>query len=314
MADSVRAAESLPGVEQAEGWIATNASRVRPDGTQNSNIWLMAAPVGTDLIQPTLTEGRWLQPGERALVINVDLQNDQSEIRLGDEVTLKIEDSEVRWPVVGIVTSQMMGPVVYAPYEPLREVLGIPGEANRIVLVTESHTDAAQTAMALLAEQELRAAGAPVVQVSTRADMRGGTQSAFNLVVMLFLVGGLLVIVGSLSLMGAMPLNVLERTREIGVMRAIGASNGMVARIVIVEGLVVGLLSWLLGGLLAVPLSWALTSAIGIAFVQSPLAYTFSAAGILIWLVLVVVLSVVASVLPARGAWRISVREVLAYE
>jgi putative ABC transport system permease protein len=63
-----------------------------------------------------------------------------------------------------------------------------------------------------------------------------------------------------------------------------------------------------------VPLSWALGNAIGVTLMRSPLAYTFSIAGVLLWLALVVVLSVIASVLPARGAWRLSVREVLAYE
>jgi putative ABC transport system permease protein len=70
---AVAEAGALPGVEYAEGWIATNASSLRPDGTQNSNVWLLAAPAGSDLIQPTLVEGRWLQPGEgEALVVNVD--------------------------------------------------------------------------------------------------------------------------------------------------------------------------------------------------------------------------------------------------
>ena len=66
--------------------------------------------------------------------------------------------------------------------------------------------------------------------------------------------------------------------------------------------------------LLAVPLSWVLSYAIGVALVQVPLSFVFSAAGVLLWLVLVVVLSVLASLLPARRAWQLSVREVLAYE
>jgi putative ABC transport system permease protein len=208
-----------------------------------------------------------------------------------------------------------MGPVVYAPYEPFSVAVGMAGEANRIVLVTEQRGTAAQTQVANLADDSLRASGLPVAHIVTEADLRVGTEGAFDiLVILLLVVGGLLVIVGSLGLMGAMSLNVIERTREIGVMRAIGASNGALARIVIIEGLVVGLLSWLLGGLLAIPLSWGLSYAIGVAFVQAPLAYAFSAIGLLMWLVLVVVLSVLASVLPARGAWRLSVREVLAYE
>jgi putative ABC transport system permease protein len=311
VADAVREAEAIPGVEHAEGWIATNASFVRPDGTQNSNVWVMAAPVESGMVEPTLVEGRWTQPGEEALVINVDFQGDEGGIGAGDTVTLRIEGHEIRWPVAGVATSQLMGPVVFAPYEMLSETLGMSGEANRIVL----DVNGSDTEMAQVAEQRLREAGLSVVQVQTRSERIAGTQGLFDILVMLLtIVGGLLVIVGSLGLAGAMALNVLERRREIGVMRAIGASNRMVARIVIVEGLTVGLLSWLLGALLALPLGWALGNVIGVAFMQSPLAYTFSIGGVLLWLVLVMALSVIASVLPARGAWRLSVREVLAYE
>ena len=192
----------------------------------------------------------------------------------------------------------------------LSESLGMSGGQPIVLDVTGSDTDMAQ-----VVDQRLRESGFSVVQVQTRSERIEGTQGLFDILVMLLtVVGGLLVIVGSLGLAGAMSLNVLERRREIGVMRAIGASNRTVARIVVVEGLTVGLLSWLLGALLAVPLGWALGNLIGVAFMQSPLAWTFSIAGVLLWLALVVVLSVVASVLPARGAWRLSVREVLAYE
>jgi putative ABC transport system permease protein len=313
--EAVGAALGVEGVEQAEGWFATNASRVRPDGSQNSNIWLMAPPAESTLVQPSLIEGRWLEPGDgEALVVNVDFQAGES-VQVGDVVTLWVEGQQIEWPVVGVVSSQLMGPVVYAPLAPLGEAIGSPGEANRIMLVTTDPSAAAQTAVAERAEQQLRAGGLPIVQVDTQSDLRGGTEGLFSIVVMtLYFVGGLLAIVGALGLAGAMSLNVLERTREIGVMRAIGASNGMVARIVIVEGLVVGLLSWLLGALVAVPLGWVLSSVIGNGFLQAPLAYRYSFIGLLIWLAIVVVISIVASVMPARRAWRLSVREVLAYE
>ena len=56
----------------------------------------------------------------------------------------------------------------------------------------------------------------------------------------------LLAVVGGLGLAGTMSLNVLERTREIGVMRAVGGSDGSVRLIVVFEGLFVGILSWVL--------------------------------------------------------------------
>ena len=124
----------------------------------------------------------------------------------------------------------------------------------------------------------------------------------------------LLAVVGGLGLMGTMSINVLERTREIGVMRAVGASNGAIFRVVIVEGIVIGLLSWLLGAAIAFPVSKMLSSQVGVQLLGAPLSYSFSTGGTLIWLVVVISLSALASFLPARGATRLTVREVLAYE
>lgn len=304
-----------PGVVAAEGWIATNASYLRDDGSQNSNVWVTAPPADSTLIQPTMIEGRWLESGDSAaLVINIDFKNDE-DLAIGDVVTLSVEGHELRWPVVGISTSQLTGPVVYVAHERFSDAVGLNGMANRIVLATDRHDAAAQNEAGQQAEEGLRAAGVPVTQIDSVSELRGGARSIFDLlVVLLIVVGFLLMLVGSLGLTGAMSLNVIERTREIGVMRAIGASNGTLAQIVIVEGLVIGLIGWALGAILAVPLSWVLAYVIGVGFVQTPLVYVFSFLGIGLWLVVVVLLSALASLLPARRAWRLSIREALAYE
>jgi putative ABC transport system permease protein len=124
----------------------------------------------------------------------------------------------------------------------------------------------------------------------------------------------LLAAVGGFSLMGTMSLNVLERTREIGVMRAIGASNGSVLQIFLVEGLLIGLISWCFAALFGLPMSRLLSDAIGEALLRWPLNFAFSIWGVLLWLGLVLVISAVSSLLPARHASRLTVREVLSYE
>jgi putative ABC transport system permease protein len=109
-------------------------------------------------------------------------------------------------------------------------------------------------------------------------------------------------------------MNVLERTRDIGVMRAIGASDIAIVQLVIAEGVLVGVISWILGALLAWPISTLLANVVGTTMLNSPLDFVFSLDGFLVWLGGVLVLAALASFLPARNAARLTIREVLAYE
>jgi len=141
------------------------------------------------------------------------------------------------------------------------------------------------------------------------------TINQFNVILLLLLLMAVvLAVVGAFGLAGTMSINVMERTREIGVLRAVGATGRAVRGIVISEGMLIGLLSWVLGVMLAVPVSRVLSNAVGEAFLRAPLSYAFSLAGAFGWLAGLTLLAVVASALPARRAARLSVREALAYE
>jgi putative ABC transport system permease protein len=111
-----------------------------------------------------------------------------------------------------------------------------------------------------------------------------------------------------------MGMNVLERTREIGVLRAVGASNLSVRQVVVIEGVVVGLLSWILGGILSGPSSWALAGAVINTTLETGLRLRYSFSGLFIWLVIVLLIGVFSSLAPARSATRLKVRDVLDYE
>jgi putative ABC transport system permease protein len=109
-------------------------------------------------------------------------------------------------------------------------------------------------------------------------------------------------------------MNVLERTREIGVMRAIGAYNEVILKLVIVEGLLIGLISFGLGAALSFPISTMLANIVTQAIFKTSASATFTLLGFAIWLGVVLFLAVIASVIPARNASRLTIREVLAYE
>jgi len=180
---------------------------------------------------------------------------------------------------------------------------------------TVRHDADTQDQVALNLEDRLKRAGLGVAYTETGHVILESNGSQFDFLVA-FLLGAavILAFVGGLGLTGTMSLNVLERTREIGVMRSLGAPTKSVRSIVIVEGLVIGLLSWLLGTLISLPLTAGFGYALGAAVFGFPLTYTFRPEAALLWLPLLLFLAIVSSLLPAQRAARISIREALAYE
>ena len=141
------------------------------------------------------------------------------------------------------------------------------------------------------------------------------TANGLNILTAFLLIMALLTaVVGSIGLTGTMSMNVLERTREIGIIRAIGASDRAVINLVMAEGMLIGLMSWVLGTALSFPITSLMSNAIIQALFGASAKFTFTPAGVILWLVIVLVLSVLASVLPARSAANLTIREVLAYE
>jgi putative ABC transport system permease protein len=216
--------------------------------------------------------------------------------------------------MIGLGAPQPGQPMVYANYAWLAAAMQTSGFANRAAVTLTRHDTATQLEVARALEAQLDATKLSGV-VQTHEVIRALIAGLFSTLVLLLLIMALLfILVGGLSLTGAMSLNVLERTKEIGVLRAIGASNSNVVRIVLIEGISIGLLSWALASVLALPLSRALSDQIGLRMLSWPLAYTFPPTGILIWLGAVIVLATAASYLPARRATQLTVRDVLAYE
>jgi putative ABC transport system permease protein len=309
-------ATGVPGVADAESWTGNTARRIRPDGHEGPNMSVIAPPAGTNLIRPTVLDGRWLLPhDENAIVINTYVIDEEPDIRVGDDIVLKIEGREMAWRVVGIVKGVMTGRIAYANQPYFARVIRSVGRSGGVQIVGERHDSAFQSELAKQVKEHFDGRGLRVSSTQTTASIRENVEYQFNIIVVFLSIMAILIaIVGGLGLMGTMSINVLERTREIGVMRAIGASDASVLRIFMVEGLFIGMLSWLVGAILSLPISKLLSDVVGVAFTDAPLTHTFSTNGALLWLAVVLVLATMASFLPARNASRLTVREVLAYE
>ena len=312
--------DGQPGIEYVEGWGWFNGRTQMADPSQAIDISLTAIPANTRLEPLQITDGRWLTPEDQnALVVVTDgsVAREHPELAAGREITLRVNDQDTTWQIVGLhrVAGNLNPPILYVNAAYLGKVLDGADQVNELRIATTAKDLAAQKQVATALEARFKQAGIPVGQLTLGEEWRKGQAATLDVFVYFLLVmAAMIAVVGGLGLTGTMSMNVLERTREIGVLRAIGASNGSVMRVVLVEGLLIGLISWVLAILLSFPVTLALDSGVGAAMFKSPLKFAFGWSGLVNWLAGVLVLAVLASIIPALRAVRLTVRDVLAYE
>ncbi len=307
----------VPGIAGVEPSTQVMASRVHADDTEGDMQLVAALPADTTSILPDMLAGRWLLPeDEQAIVISNKFLDKEPGIQVGDRLRLKVMGKKIDWQVVGIAYLMMGdGPTLYVNLPYLASKLGLGVRADGLYVHTVEHDAGAQLQALQALDRRFEPQGMRLTSSMLTTDLRTTISAIFDAVIAILMVMAVLLsVVGGLGLMGIMSLNVLERSREIGVLRAIGASDNDLLKIILIEGILIGLVSWLAGCLLAYPLSIALCEAVGMAMMETPLTYTFSAAGVLLWLALVVVLTSAACYIPARNACQITIRETLAYE
>lgn len=312
------ALKGIPGIVKMEGWGASMAQAMKTDGKSGTEVVVIAPPGDSTLIKPVLMDGRWLLPGdENAIVVGNHFMKFRPETKVGDTLQIRVQGKDHPYKVVGIykMAGNTVPPILYANYEYLADSLGQSGEIYSIRVSIENNSFVHQKEVADLLRARFKALGMPVGGIQTGGDLIQQNRFIVDILIDMLLIMALLIaVVGGLGLMGTMSMNVLERTREIGVMRSIGAVNGSIFQLVVTEGMIIGMISWGLGALLAIPITQVLNTLVGVSLLTVPLDYVFSYTGLILWLVIVIVLSGIASMLPARNAVRLTVRDVLAYE
>jgi putative ABC transport system permease protein len=312
-------AETVPGVSSVEGWMEISGTLMSDNKDDaGSQILFVAPPSNSTLIKPIMSQGRWLTPGdENAVVVGNQLLKMRPDLKVGDWMTIKINGKENKWHVIGFyqLTGNVNPPLIYTNYEYISRLTDQPGQAYSLRVITTAHDGVSQKTVQDQLQTVFDANGIKVTSMQLSTDWSVQQKSQTDvLVYFLLFMAVLIAIVGGLGLMGTMSINVLERTREIGVMRAIGASNLDIQGIVLVEGMIIGIISWAISVLLSFPITAVLTFGVGSAILQSPMPAVYSLSGIVVWLLGILFIGTIASALPAHRASSLTVRDTLAYE
>lgn len=327
--ERIRLIEALalaqPDVTAVEMW-NTAVSTIRPASQAKSSvddkrITLLGMPADSAMYRPQITQGRWLMPNELNGVVLNKILAEEIGLTVGDQITITREGGrDATWRVVGLLFDPATNISAYLPQAALARFLGQVNQANALWLKTTA-TDAASTKASVLAlekklkELKIEVEPETVFSGKTIDDLSYNKLFTYRLLVQLLVIMAVVIAaVGGIGLSGVLTLSVLERTREIGVMRAIGASSGQIARLFIGEGLLLGLLSWIIALPVSIPLAYALTTRLLAALFDDEIIYQFSLLGPGLWLLIISLLAILASWVPVRRATRISVRESLAYQ
>ncbi len=319
----VAATQEVVGVDKVEAWysipvtLRKNGQRTKETGMGGE---LDGIPLGSDFYTERIIAGRWLQPGDdRAVVINRDTA-EKNDLKVGDMVTLDMADlGKSDWQIVGLYQ------VVYggggfstdAVYAPQPAVYAATKQYNHISVLfvrtlghDRSYADAVGKALKTVFEQR----GLAVGYIATEAEYRDTGVGMFAMVITMILALAVIVaVVGGIALMGALSISVVERTTEIGVLRAVGARSPTIMGMFMMEGVLQGIMSWAFSVIVALIFSRPMADLLGDAIFSMPLDFKYNYGAMLIWLGIVIVIAVLASILPARSATRISVRDSLAY-
>jgi putative ABC transport system permease protein len=248
----------------------------------------------------------------RVLVVEQSIAR-ASNTHLGQEVELRTASGPARFTVVGIVSDQQnSGTVIFAPLSTMQSVLHTPGAVNEywiqttsknhhLIDQTNTRIEDAYTAHGLQLKTQIEYVGA----ANDRASYRGITTA-------LTVLGLLIVAISLVAVVNTITMVVLERTREIGILRCIGAQARDVRRIFATEGMTVALAGWLLG----IPLGFGLAHAV-VTLAENVfnehILFTFPALNVPIALIGTLILALLVMQLPLRRAVRFTPGEALRY-
>ncbi len=276
----------------------------------------MGLPVDTELYDPNIVSGRWFEGGDanaRVAVLGTALAA-MAGIKVGDTITASTAAGPADLQVIGIDANLIdNGTAVYMPLQTLQAILGR-SDTNAFWVVSASQDHAAIDRLAANVEDSLGAAGYPAHTVIHYVEKDANLASNRVLVSVLAVMGVPIVAIGLIGLVNMMTMNVLERTREIGILRCIGARGRDITRIFQTEALTVALLGWAL----AVPagwlIGWILVRVVSELFKFGSIPYSYPAWNPPMALIATLALAWLVVIAPVRRATHLRPGDALRYE
>jgi putative ABC transport system permease protein len=311
----------LPAVEQELSGIAGIAELDGIAQEQVHSQWgsgiLTGVTPGSPVYHQQMISGRWFTADDTNVVVLSDKAASRAGRGVGQTISLNDGLHSATWKIIGIASdnnnaSSQFG-VVLAPLAEVNAFRHLPsGYVDEALIISSSHQDSTVNELSRQVDSSLSSAGIQAL-VQTKAELDAQNQNTFLVLeVLLYIVAVIIAVVGAIGLFNALAMSVLERRREIGILRSMGARGWQVAEVFWTEGLSLGAISWLIAVMVGIPAAYGFVLLLGRVLATLPFALDPVS---LIWmLVFILVVATVASIGPVVGAARLSIAETLKYE
>ena len=300
-----------PGVAVVEPMFVTE---IRLAG-RSGYIWAVRR---STMFHYRVVDGRWYTPAEersasRVTVLERNLAN-ASGTHVGDRVLLETSNGPLALRVIGIASNQQEnGTAFFVPHSTMRQFFGATpaaGDDYWVRMTSAAHPFIDRTTTRI--EDALAAAGYDVGTEIEYVEEANNVASNRTVTTTVAMLGFLIVAISMVGLANAITMSVIERTREIGILRTIGARARDVRRIFATESVVIALGGWLVG----IPLGYVLERFLvwmvrEIVNVQVPVVFPLANIGLA--LAGTIVLALLITLLPIRRAVRYRPGQALRY-
>ena len=308
---------SVKNISRVDGWNGGKGELQSRFFSTKEGVGIFTMPYNTDLLKMKIIEGRWLGgSGKPEAVLNQQAIEAYKNPLVGSDLELNFGGKQLKVTVVG-VAEEMEKPKIYIDSDFYNAVANPNHHINNLIFVAQDRSFKKVMALRGDIEQAIAKSDLDVVYVLTPAER---TKIIYDhlliIIVMLAFLASLVLIVAALGMASSTSINIMERTREIGVLRAIGSTPKKIYGLFVIEGMIIVAASLLVGLLLSWPMSVFAAGFFGALMLENGGSLTFAVSnlGFVLTLLTTVIFGWLASRIPARKAIKVSTREALSYE
>lgn len=300
----------VPGIRRSE---PLNQELVK---TGFGDVILTGAAPDAQLYNRHLVSGRWFTDGDTNVVLISQDAANKSGLTVGDTVTFHDATHTASWRIIGVAQDYngiSESGVLLAPGSQVSAFQHLPADYTSAVLIQSiSSAQADVNALSRRVDDALSAGGFQD-RVFTISQLKAQNQSVFSIINgLLYGVAAIIALVGAMSLFNMLAMSVLERRREIGILRSMGATSGTVARVFWTEGLSLGGLAWAIALIVGVPAAYSFVRLLGSLFL--PVPFAFSPLALVAMLIFILIVASAASFGPVIAASQVKIAQTLQYE